>query len=234
MKTLKLILRNLKTFKFTTSVLFLLFVFSTSNGQQLPQEKTYGLRIGIDVSRLPLYFADPKIKGLEWSVDIEALPKFYPTLELGYGAFNIKKDNYQYKSNNQYLRVGFDYNILKTDAEDLYSIGYIGFRYGYSSLSYYAKNVIISDEYWGDRLIDEIDKPNMNIHWIELVAGLKAEIFPNFFMGWSFRGRFMLSKTKDEIMDPYKIPGYGKGSSKSAIGFNYSLYYKFPLYKKSE
>jgi hypothetical protein len=44
----------------------------------------------------------------------------------------------------------------------------------------------------------------------------------------------MLYKTEDEIMDPYKIPGYGKGKSKSVLGFNYSLYYKIPLFKKSE
>jgi|WetSurMetagenome_2_1015567.scaffolds.fasta_scaffold248945_2 hypothetical protein len=195
------------------------------------EERTYGLRIGLDVSRIPNWFLDPKMKSLECSFDIEALHNVYPTLELGLGSLDIRKENYQYYSDNTYFRVGADYNFLDPDPSDRYGMAFIGIRYAHSSLNYHAANIIIPDNYWGG-LTTAIDDRNISTHWIELTAGMKAEIFHNFFMGWSLRGRFMLSKTKDEIMDPYKIPGYGKGHSSSILGFNYSLYYKIPVLKK--
>jgi hypothetical protein len=214
--------------------MFIAISSSYGNSQVLPQNRTYGFRIGFDASRIPLYFKEPKIKGLELSIDIEAVRNFYPVLELGFGSLTIDKDNFFYDADNQYIRLGFDYNILKPDIDDPYGMGFIGIRYGYSSFNYNAKNIMIPNPYWGEDIITEIERTHLNIHWIEIAAGIKAEIFPNFFVGWSVRGRFMLYKTRDENMEPYNIPGYGKGKSKSLLGVNYSLYYKIPLFKKSE
>jgi Domain of unknown function (DUF6048) len=203
------------------------------NSQELPQDRTYGVRIGFDASRIPLYFKEPKIKGLELSIDIEAVRNFYPVLELGFGSLTIDKENFFYDADNQYVRLGFDYNILKPDIDDPYGMGYIGIRYGYSSFNYNAKNIVIPNPYWGEDIITEIEKNHLNIHWIEIVAGIKAEIFPNFFVGWSIRGRFMLYKTEDENMDPSIYPDMVKESQNPSWELIIPYTTKF-LYSKNQ
>jgi len=194
-------------------------------------QRTYGLRLGFDISRIPLYLMDPAVYGLEFSADFEAAENLYPAIEFGFNKFSIERENYDYASQGNYFRLGADYNILKLDAKDQYEMAFIGIRYAYSSLTHSADNIHIPESYWGD-YTGMVPKEPINAHWIEFTLGLRAEIFKNIFMGWSFRGRLMLYKNKENIIDICNIPGYGKGKNNSSIGFNYSVYYKIPMLRK--
>jgi hypothetical protein len=99
-------------------------------------------------------------------------------------------------------------------------------------MSHSADNIAVNSGYWGNYTDGSVAKNSIKAYWIEIGMGLRAEIFKNFFMGWSFNGRIMIKKSKDIYMDPYNIPGYGNGSKKSAIGFNYSIYYRIPILKE--
>jgi hypothetical protein len=105
-----------------------------------------------------------------------------------------------------------------------------GIRYGYAFFNDYADNIIIKDNYWGN-FTGDLYKKSLHASWVEFVAGFKVELFTNFFLGWSLRGRVLISKTKSERPDPYWIPGFGKGNAKTSVGFNYSIFYNIPLYK---
>jgi hypothetical protein len=208
-------------------ILLLLFVFNGYSQEQ----RTYGLRIGFDLSRLPLYYLDPKIKGLELSFDFETLKNLYPVFELGSGKLKLEKENFRYSSNGSYLRIGFDYNIFEPYARNQYEMAFVGIRYAFSSLRYGADNIFIQDGYWGD-FSANLPERKMHANWVEIAGGLRVELFHNLFAGWSLRARFMIYKTKDVNMNPFNIPGYGKGSLKSALGFNYSIYYRIPVFRK--
>lgn len=204
----------------------LVFVHGFSQDQ-----RTYGLRLGFDISRIPLYFMDPAVYGVEFSADFEAAENLYPVIEFGFNRLSIEKENYNYHSKGNYFRLGADYNFMKLDARNQYEMAFIGVRYAYSSLTYSADDILITESYWGD-YAGLIPETIINAHWIEFTLGLKAEIFKNVFMGWSFRGRIMLSSNREDNIDPYNIPGYGKGKENSSGGFNYSIYYKIPMFKR--
>jgi hypothetical protein len=194
-------------------------------------QRTYGLRLGFDISRIPLYLMDPAIYGFEFSADYEAAENLYPVIEFGFNSLSLERENYDYYSNGNYFRLGADYNILKLDARDQYEMAFIGVRYAYSSFTYNADDIHITESYWGD-YSGLVPETLIKAHWIEFTLGLRAEIFKNIFMGWSFRGRIMLSSNKSSNIDPYNIPGYGKGKNNTSAGFNYSVYYKIPMLKK--
>jgi hypothetical protein len=71
----------------------------------------------------------------------------------------------------------------------------------------------------------------MNAHWGELVFGMKGELFPNFFFGWSFRAKFPFAVTKDDNIKPYIVPGIGKITGGTPFDFSVGLYYRLPIFR---
>ena len=69
------------------------------------------------------------------------------------------------------------------------------------------------------------------MHWFELVAGVKVNIYRNFNMGWTIRMKYKISASVNEYADPWYVPGFGKYKS-SNIGITYSLIYKLPIQTK--
>jgi hypothetical protein len=61
---------------------------------------------------------------------------------------------------------------------------------------------------------------------------VKAELVPNLFLGWSIRYRILINPQMDPQFTPLIIPGYGRGTEERGLGFTYSIFYKFPLYKR--
>ena len=218
-------MRKISGYSFSLIILFLCstVVFSQT-------ERTVGLRLGFDVSRLSLYYFQPERKNIEVSSDMELFKRLYPTIELGWNDIKLKNDSlYDYYSNGYYARIGFDHNFLKPENNNDKEMFIGGIRYGYSFFNDYAENIIIKDNYWGD-FNGNLSKRSLNAQWLEFVAGFKVEVFKNLFLGWTLRGRILITKSKEKT-DPYWIPGFGKGSAKTSVGFNYSIFYSIPLYK---
>jgi hypothetical protein len=231
-----------KTLKYFFSTCLLCFLINSSYSQD---ERIKGLRLGVDLSRFSLYFLEPERQCFEVSADFEALRNLYPTVEYGQQKVSLNKtiDNYYpdgtyffksgyyYKSDGSYYRIGADYSFLKVNAQNQYDMLFAGLRYGFANMSHYAEDITIGSGYWGSYSDGSVPENKIKAQWIEIAIGLRAELFKNFFMGWSFRGRILIDKTKDEYMDPYSIPGFGDGSKNSGFGFNFSIYYKIPMFK---
>lgn len=230
-----------KTLKYFFSTSVLCFLFISANSQT---ERIKGLRLGIDISRFSLYYFDPGRTCFQVSADFEAIDNLYPIIEYGqqtvsllkYGAEGSQSNLllYNYKSQGSYYRIGADYNFLKSKAHNQYDMVFLGFRIGYANMKHSAEDISIDTvgSYWGQYTGGTIPQNNIKAYWIEVTPGIRAEIFKNFFMGWSISGRIMLKQSKDDYMDPYNIPGYGNGSSKTGIGFNYSIFYRIPIFKE--
>jgi hypothetical protein len=191
-----------------------------------------GIRIGYDLSRSTLQYLQPERKAFEISGDFEIKQNYYLTAEYGQQIVDMKNPGYDYVSDGYYARMGLDYNFSKNKKDvNAYEMVFGGLRYGYANYSHQATNIIFQSNYWGTETLNSLPEFNMNAHWFEVVAGVRGELFKNFFIGWSFRGRVMIWQKKDSAMYTYNIPGYGKGNKKSQVGFNYSVYYRIPLYK---
>ena len=124
-----------------------------------------------------------------------------------------------------------DVNLIRDENPDNYDMGYAGVRYGISYLNHSASNIVIEEAYWGDIAGREIVENQLNAHWLSIGGGLRAEVFSNFFVGWSLFANIKLAQTRDTNMDPYDIPGFGKGPGRLALTINYSLYYRIPIIK---
>jgi hypothetical protein len=215
-----------RTLKYFFSLLAMLVVLVQLNAR----DRVRGPRISYDVASLALLYFDPGRMLYTVSLDYELKQDIYPVIDLGYQHAKIDMDHYNYTSDGVFARVGADVNLLNYDKQvDVYEMMYVGGRYGFSLFSQQAENIRVQDGYWGDFSGGKIVQPGRHAHWISLVGGMRAEVFPNFFMGWSvfMNIRFYQSGTKG--MDPYNIPGFGKGANRVAVSFNYTLSYRIPM-----
>lgn len=206
-------------------------ILSAQEGSEKDTLRTYGPRFGVDLARFIYLLADPVQTGAEVSADFEVYRNIYPVFELGFNSMADEKDLFDYASTGTYGRAGIDYNILKLKDRSVHHTISLGFRYGMAVFNHQVEEVLIPESYWGNYLFEPYDN-KLTGHWLELVGGMKAEIFSNFFLGWSLRYKILLNPQMDRLMIPEMIPGYGSGGEERMFGLTYSMYYKIPLLKK--
>jgi len=193
--------------------------------------RTYGPRFGLDLARFAFILADPSEIGAEASVDFEILRNLYPVFELGYNSISESEEYFKYSAGGIYGRAGFDYNFLKLKDRSQHHTFTIGARYGLSVFSHSAEDIYIQNAYWGDYVSNSYEK-DLRGHWVELVGGIKAELVPNLFLGWSLRYKILLNPDMDPLVAPELVPGFGTGGEDRSFGISYSIFYKIPLFKK--
>lgn len=192
--------------------------------------RNYGPRFGIDLARFFYLFADPAQNGAEASVDFEIYKNLYPVFEAGYNSMDDTQEFFDYSSGGTYGRIGLDYNILPAKNRAAQNSITVGFRYGMSVFSHSSENILIPG-YWGAYDPGPYEN-NLTAHWIEMVLGVKAQLFSNFYMGWSVRYKFLFNQEMDPLLIPELIPGYGTGGESGVFGLSYSVFYMIPLLKK--
>lgn len=210
-------------------ILILLFV-STIDVSAQQQWRYDGPRIGIDLSRFLLpAFQSGSRHGWEIQGDFPYKGNWFPTAEIGMEWFDDKAQNFHYLSNGMYGRVGVDLNIGKFESLKDYDLLFLGIRYGYSQFNREANDIYYFN-YWGG-INTSLPKRPMSAHWAELVFGMKGELFKNFFLGWTFRGKFPFFQTKDPNVKPYIIPGLGKTTGEVPFAFTFTASYRFPIFR---
>jgi hypothetical protein len=217
-----------RTLKYSFSLLAIFAVMLPMKAQD--GMRLRGPRISYDLASLTLLYFDPDRMIYTISLDYEMKQDFYPVIDLGYQHVRIARDYYDYTSDGMFARVGADVNLLNYNKQvDVYEMMYVGGRYGFSLFNQQAENIMVTDSYWGDFSNGQIKKYPMHAHWISLAGGMRAEVFRNFFMGWSvfMNIRFYQSGAKGTV--PYNIPGFGKGENRVTVTFNYSVSYRIPM-----
>lgn len=219
----------IKTLQFTLILLFISPIFGFS--QKKADEWRYdGPRIGIDLSRFLLpYLQNGSRHGWEIQADIPYKGNWFPTVEIGMEWFDDKENGFRYLSNGAYARLGADINIVKFESLKDYDLVFVGFRYGFSHFKQEAQDIIYSN-YWGD-FNSSLPKRPINAQWVELLFGMKGEIFHNLFLGWSLRAKFPFMQTSDPNIKPYIIPGVGKTTGEVPFDFSLTVSYRIPLFK---
>jgi len=227
-----LFMKRMKCISGSTSKTVLMLLLVALSGSVSAQDtlRTFGPRFGIDLARFLYILADPSERGAEVSADFEVYKNIYPVFELGYNSVSESTELFDYASSGTYMRVGADYNVLPMRDRSLHHTITAGLRYGISSFTHKSENVIIPS-YWGDYLPGPYEN-SLRGHWVEIVGGMKAEVVPNLFLGWSLRFKFLLNNEMDPVMVPELVPGYGNGAEGRVFGFSYSVFYKIPLLKK--
>lgn len=203
----------------------------------VPKTERYGLRVGTDLYKLARSVYDSDYKGFEITADYRYSKRIYIAAELGNENKTTDEPQLNFTTKGSFLKIGADYNIYENwlDMENLITLG---MRYGFSSFSQELNSysIYVPSPYPGEvttPITTSQSFDGLSAHWIELVAGVKAEVFNNVFIGFSVRLNRLVSNKKPENFDNLYIPGYNRTyGGDIGVGFNYSLSYFIPIYKK--
>lgn len=167
----------------------------------------------------------------EVGAELNLLNRFMPVIEMGYATCDVVDDDKSiaYNTSAPYFRVGMNYNFMHK--KDTYSIIYAGLRYGFSSFSFDISSPALQDPIWGGEVPFDYKGISCNAGWLELVAGIRAQVWKNLHMGWSVRYKRLMSAKENANSDPHYIPGYGIKDD-VLFGFTYNIIYYLPLNKK--
>lgn len=194
----------------------------------------YGLRIGIDVFQPVYSLFDKDRKGLEFVGDYRITKRFYVAAELGFSEATTKEDYFEFYTNGQYIKAGADFNAYKNWI-GMENMIVVGLRYAFSTFDQTLNEYTINaDPFLPNQTITTpVNYNGLSAQWIELVLGLKAEILHNVFMGFSFRWNQMITSKEPENFKNLYIPGFNKVYlNDNGFGFNYTISYLIPLYRK--
>ena len=248
--------------RFFISSLFIVFAVSVY-GQNSPinlnkkdtvtYKQPYGIRVGIDLSRPLISFLEDNYTGLEFVGDYRLTQDLYLAGELGNEKKSIgvrlgidKKsvdgELYNFTASGSYIKLGIDYNTYGNWYGEQNMI-YVGGRYAFSTFSQTLNNYKIfnTDRYWspddftaGTEQLGEFS--GLNASWLEFVMGIKAEIVKNLYFGASARLGFLVTNKNPDNFRNLFIPGFNKvtDGSRFGVGYNYSISYLIPLYKKAK
>jgi hypothetical protein len=112
-------------------------------------------------------------------------------------------------------------------------------RYGASSFSQQLNSYKIynANPYFGEEpeIISGEKYNGLSASWIEVVAGIKAKVINNVYLGFSLRFNMLITNNTPSGFDNLYIPGFHRTYDGSfGVGVNYTVSYFIPIYKKKE
>lgn len=230
-------MKHIWIYFFSLIVAFTSYAQETKNDTIVPTKKQrYGLRTGLDLFKLTKSLTDDNYQGLEIVGDYRITKKVYFAAELGNENKTTDEPQLNFTTKGTYLKVGFDFNTYENWLNMENQI-YVGFRYGTSLFSQNLNHYSIYNDtggFLGEHTQVNINKEfsGLSAHWAEMVGGVKAEVFKNLFVGFSFRINYLVAQSKPNGFDNLYIPGFHRTYDGNwGVGFNYSISYFIPLYK---
>ncbi|GLB53244.1 hypothetical protein NBRC110019_22840 [Neptunitalea chrysea] len=241
------------TLVYITSILFGIYGYAqntdtTTTTSETPTDSVvykqrYGLRVGVDLSRLVRSYTDDDYQGLEIVGDYRLNHNWFAAAEIGSEKKTTDEDYYNFTTKGNYIKVGADINTYDNwyGMENVISLG---FRYGFATMSQTVNSYTpyVNDPYWGEGDTSGINTDilreysGLSAHWVEFVVSMKVELLHNIYLGGSVRINKLLTDKAGGDFPNLWIPGFNKVTDGSSIGmgYNYSITYLIPLYKKSK
>ncbi|WP_298239028.1 DUF6048 family protein [uncultured Algibacter sp.] len=243
-------MKQRRTLIYFISSISLLLLFSVSVNAQndsIPNavndsikiKQKYGLRFGGDIGKLIRSFVDDDYTGFEIIADYRLKNRLYIAGEIGIEEKTTITDYLDVTTKGTYLKGGIDYNLYQNWL-DMDNMIFAGFRVGASSFSHTRNSfqVYSTDQYWEPQFTstDGTKFNDLTAIWIELIIGLKAELFNNLYLGLNLQLKGLANETEPAGFENIYIPSFGKtfDSSGIGVGYGYTLSYRIPLYKKDK
>lgn len=213
--------------KYIYSIIFLLpLVLKGQDSTQFIRSVT----LNADLMAPAMQFFEEGRKAYSAGMDLQLGESIYVGAQLGIQ--DIEKDyNFlDYESTGAFWKFCFKYNILKRKDDDKKSIGFLSLRSGYAILKQKTGNITILGNDFPSQAFNLKDE-TLNTFWIEFGGGIRASLIKNLMMGWNIHGRIRLKDPGYELVPPVYIPGFGDGSKKFNMGFEYTISYIIPFVK---
>ena len=203
-------------------------------------EQSYGISVGIDLSRIITSSLDDNYNGFEIVADYRLKPDLYVAAELGNEEKTKQEDLYNFTTSGSYLKVGVNKNNYANWYGE-HNLIYLGGRIAFSTFENTLNNYqyFNTNRYWNENdFSNGSDVPEnfsgLSATWLEAVFGTKVELFSNLYMGASIRLGLIIAQKEDERFPNLWIPVCTQVTfdSNFGVGYNYSISYFLPLYKK--
>ena len=239
-------------FKYFISVFMFMVVFKIHSQEKnienidnskdsIVYKSSYGLRIGLDISKPILGVIDSDYNGIEIVADYRIKKNLYLAAEIGIEEQTTQEDFTNSTSKGSYIRLGINANVYKNWL-DMNNEVFVGYRYGLSlfdqTLNSYTPNVVtgvVNDPPYfpADIISTPITTSNLNAHWSEFVLGFKAETLQNLFVSVGFSYKIMMSVKEPDNFKSLYAPGFNRiFETSTGFGFNYTISYLIPFSKK--
>ena len=207
-----------------------------STRDTLPPGEKYGLRVGIDLAKIIRTSVDDDYSGFEIVGDYRFYKDFYAALELGNESLLRDEENISVKGSGSYARIGVDYNTY----DNWYGMQnniYVGLRYGFSTFKQELNSyrIFTTAGYFDpDVRTNGEEESGLTAGWVELVLGLKVELFHNIYLGANVSIKNLISEKNPQRFDNLFVPGFSRTNdySRFGVGYGYSISYLIPFYKK--
>lgn len=196
----------------------------------------YGLRVGIDLSKIIRSAFDDTYKGLSVLGDFRIKDNYYLAAELGTETKDAVENTFDATVKGSYITAGFNYNAYE-NWTGMSNLIYAGVRVGYSrfntdlnSYTIYTTNTFFPPDVRKEtRSYDALSGA-----WLEFQLGVQAELFSNLYLGINVQLKSLVSQKEPEGFGNLYIPGFNKVTTdnKFGAGYGYTLMYLIPIYKK--
>ena len=211
---------------------------NTEEQNQTPKVNQYqgevfrGLSVHADVGSPIISLFGGFARSYEVQLDVNLYRRLYPIFEMGYATAQKEAlSGIIYDTKAPFFRMGLNYGLLKPIKDDgsersVKCYPFVGLRYAFSPVTYNLLNVEIKDEYWGTSDIENFRNNVEYAGWMEVVGGVRVDLFKGFTLGWSIRIKTFLHTSAPDKTYVWYVPGYGK-SSGMGVMFNYTIGYTF-------
>lgn len=132
--------------------------------------------------------------------DYRLTSRHYIAAEIGNENKTVDEPQLNFTTKGTYIKAGFDYNSYENWL-GMENMIYVGLRYGFSTFSQTLNDyqVYNPNPYFGEEPIQVSGEKysGLTAQWAEVVAGIKAEVFNNVYVGFSVRlNRMFTNKTQ--------------------------------------
>ena len=228
-------------FLFFISLLFGSFTIWAQEIEPAPADTVskvtnYGLRIGVDLAKPVRSLLEDGYTGFEVIGDFRISKRFYIAAEIGSEKNETNETYHKSSTNGGYLKIGTDYNTYNNWI-GLNNAIYGGLRYGISTFSHelLSYQVYTTDQTFPPATVNTpIEFTGLKAHWVELIFGIKTEVFTNLYLSINLQLKRLIVDDKPDNFNNLYIPGFNRtyDFSKFGVGYSYSISYLIPIFKK--
>jgi len=151
--------------------------------------------------------------------------KFQLVADIGRAETNRGND-YVYRNDGTYWRVGFDINMSKAWEEQMIGLGLRYARASYQDAAIFTRP--LGD---GSEQAFELANTDLEARWAELVFKMRVPVWKGLITGYTMRYQFfqVTQGLEGSQLKPFDIPGYGKTNRPNSFGFDYYIGWRIDL-----
>lgn len=227
--------------RYSISILFLLLsctvLAQDIDDDDEPQKKVVRdsvsqLRLEADIYHPIMDYFGTGRNSYELGLDYYHKKDLYFAVEGGWGTAAFNTTTLVYNSSNTFFKAGINKSILLRLNQKDWDMAFVGLRYGVGIVERGSARYTIVNSFWGNGY-GVTPAKGFTGHWLEVVGGVRLELFKGVFTGWTARGKFLMNQKPFKELPPSYMAGYGKGDKKSVFDFNFYLGYALRWKRKS-